>query len=924
MMKKIVRCQEAFAQSDVGGKFGKQKAMLDAGLAVPPFFCLTVAFYDEIFAPIRARVEAILAAIDFNDVAHVQRAAREVHAIFAAIALTDAQLAAVHGAFDAFFAKDTLVSVRASTVGHKREESEDSIDNPFAGMSETFLYVRRDQIAEKLKACWASGFSQESLIYRHAQGMSLTGFGVAVGVQKMVFGQRSFVMFTSNPNSAARDFVIIAGHGIGEGVVQEKVEVDHYFVSGKTGEIRRELQTKMRRLTLDEAAGHGLVERPVPDALREPSCLSDREIAMLTEHGRRIEALFGAPQDIEGTFTADGELHFLQSRPIAFDYTRQRVWTNTNVTESYPGVSTSLTYTFAKYFYRVIFYDLYRMLGVSPRRLHDNFEPLDRMIGFLGGRVYYCLSHFYLLHKQSPMFPLFASHWETMIGLSTSYQTQAAPTLEERIEKLRVWAQVPPAAVATAYQYATHEERMASFHAWWEGLVGEIRGKDFAREDAMVLRNRFFDIWTQVGNRWGVTLTTDAYLIPLYGLIESLFKKWKISDDNPGLLSDLLCGDEKLMSVEILLSAVSLAEAVRADATLSAQFAANDDRTLWQMAQRGELDAAFVKSVDRHLHLFGDRGLQELKLEQPALRDTPWVLLRMVKTYALQAVTVASVRAHEGKVRSEADALLRRKLKGQPLKQKLLGTLLPRLRRLIRHRENSRYCRAELFGVSRKIFLGIAADFVRKGVLRQIDDVYHLTQEEVFGYVDGTGVTENLQALADLRRQEYAENQKRELAEQITTLGPVRSNALETPRAGDGAQGILKGLGSSAGKVRGTARVVLDPNAIDTIDPDLILIARETDPGWLFLMLASKGMVVERGSMLSHTAITGRKFGIPTIVALPNATTRIPDGAKIEIDGSTGIVTLLEPASEEDAAPASSHTPAPNQDDRPTLDEAVA
>ena len=74
----------------------------------------------------------------------------------------------------------------------------------------------------------------------------------------------------------------------------------------------------------------------------------------------------------------------------------------------------------------------------------------------------------------------------------------------------------------------------------------------------------------------------------------------------------------------------------------------------------------------------------------------------------------------------------------------------------------------------------------------------------------------------------------------------------------------------------------------------MILIARETDPGWLFLMLASKGMVVERGSMLSHTAITGRKFGIPTIVALPGATTRIPDGATIEIDGSTGIVTVLE------------------------------
>jgi pyruvate,water dikinase len=94
--------------------------------------------------------------------------------------------------------------------------------------------------------------------------------------------------------------------------------------------------------------------------------------------------------------------------------------------------------------------------------------------------------------------------------------------------------------------------------------------------------------------------------------------------------------------------------------------------------------------------------------------------------------------------------------------------------------------------------------------------------------------------------------------------------------------------------VQGIARVIDDPNEAGDVDPSMILIARETDPGWLFLMLASKGMVVERGSMLSHTAITGRKFGIPTIVALPDATQRIKNGALIEIDGSSGIVTILE------------------------------
>ncbi|MGB1061720.1 MAG: PEP-utilizing enzyme, partial [Ketobacter sp.] len=207
---------------------------------------------------------------------------------------------------------------------------------------------------------------------------------------------------------------------------------------------------------------------------------------------------------------------------------------------------------------------------------------------------------------------------------------------------------------------------------------------------------------------------------------------------------------------------------------------------------------------------------------------------------------------------------------------------------------NSRYCRSELFGFSKEIFKALAAYLVSRNVLRDTSDIYHLTQDEIFGYINGMGVTENLQALADLRRGEFEQFSQSEPAEQITTLGAVRDNDLgpgDMPQPGDNA---LVGLGSSAGKVRGIARVVQDPNTVDTSGEDMILIARETDPGWLFLMLASKGMVVERGSMLSHTAITGRKFGIPTIVALPNATRAIPDGALIEIDGCSGVVTILE------------------------------
>lgn len=884
-------------EHQVGGKFAKQADLIAAGLPVPKFVCLTRDFYAEVTRPVQERLRGILDAINFNDHQSILQGSDQAQALIRQVELSQDQQNTILSSFDGLFTMDTLVSVRASTVGHKLEESEDSIANPFAGMSESFLYVRRDQVLQRVKQCWASGFSQESLIYRHQQNMDLMGFSVAVGIQEMVFGTRSFVMFTADPKTAASDKIVIAGHGIGEGVVQERVAVDHYFISGKSDAITHTVAEKTTQLVFNDAEGYGLIERPVANDLINTPCLTDPEIRQLIEAGSKVEALYGLPQDIEGTFTADGKFYLLQTRPIALDFNRQLVWSNTNVTESYPGISSTLTFTHAKYFYRIIFRDLYKRLSVSNEEIWSNYQPLDNMIGYLNGRIYYCLSHFYLLHKQSPLFPLFASHWENMIGLRSSFHTQEPRSLRAALKKALGWARFGKALVFTLKDYLGHDRAMYQYHRWWENKISPLRGQSFRGEDPLTLVNRFYDVWTDVGSNWGVTLTTDAYLIPLYGWSEALFKKWDLELDNPGLLSDLLCGDEQLLSVEIILSAVNLAECVRSDETLAARFVQDDEHALWQALTNNELPAEFSQAVRKHLHMFGDRGLQELKVEQPSLRDTPWVLMRMIRQYAAQDVTVESYRQHELEVRRSADAKLTTLLQDQPWKFKLLNDIiLPRLRRLIRHRENSRYCRSELFGFSKEIFKALADYLVQRDVLRDTSDIYHLTQDEIFGFINGMGVTENLQALADLRRSEFEQFSDNEPAEQITTLGAVRDNDLcpaELPELGDNA---LVGLGSSAGKVRGFARVVHDPNTVDTTGENMILIARETDPGWLFLMLASKGMVVERGSMLSHTAITGRKFGIPTIVALPNATRAIPDGALIEIDGSSGLVTILEQA----------------------------
>ena len=892
-MKTILRHNERMSAAMVGGKFTNQQVMIRNRINVPIFFVLTKFFYSDLYRQIADSVAGILAKIDFNDHNSILLASASIKDLFFTIEFSRERKKTVFEYYDRYFKPDELVSIRASTVGNISDESEDSVNNAFAGMSETFLYTPREKVIDAIYGCWASGYSSESLIYRHAQGFSLSGFSVAVGIQKMIFGERSFVMFTCNPATSAKDTIIASGLGIGEGVVREVVPIDHYFVSGQDGSIRHEVVCKDKKMSGDFARGHGLKVVTVTGQEAESAALTDEQIRIIVKFGTKIENMFGAPQDIEGTITADNEIHFLQSRPIVFDYGRRIVWSNSNITESFPGISTPLTFSFARYFYEVIFYDVYRLLGVSPSVVMNNSWRLAKMVGYLDGRIYYNLTAFYNLHTQTPLFPLLRAHWEKMIGLGSSYQTHDGIYGSGFAEKIRGVIKIATGCRHIGSQYFRHDRNMTNFYKWWDRLNGDLRNRDLTGMDPLEVVGLFNNVWNEVRDNWGKTLINDSFLPVFNGLAETIFSRPEFSS-YPGLLSDLLCGGGKLKSVEIMLSAVSLSEIVRNSKKLTAVFKQKSDIEIWNLIKEKKIDNQFRTAVLKHLAENGDRGLQELKLEQPNLRETPDELISIIRRYADREITVAALRAHEKKVRQQAEIKLRKIMKGRPVTLLYYNYILAKLRNYIRHRENSRYCRSELYGFSKNVFNALAKYFVKEKIIRDRDDIFFLTMEEIFGYVDGTGVTENLLSLVELRRKEFDVNKEKNCAEQITTIGPVRKNFYApAPDCRKDQNNILKGLPSASGKVYGIARIVLDPLKVKKIHEDEILIARETDPGWLFLMMSSRGIIVEKGSSLSHTAITGRKFNIPTIVALKDVTRIIPDGALISMDGATGIVEII-------------------------------
>lgn len=877
--------------AEVGHKFARLARMRTAGFDVPALFALPAAAFDDAVGPARAALPPPPGHPDPQAVR--DWSARAVAAV-RALTVPEPVAHAVFAAFDDVVGPDGLAAVRACVVPGAGGAGEDSASDPFAGMSDSFLYVPRADLLDRIVECWASAYKAEAVFYRLHRGSDPGAARVAVGVQQMVFGASSFVAFTRDPRDGAARHVIAAAYGIGEGVVQERADVDHYFADQATGTVQRRIAVKRRMVGPPAPGGPAEPsECEVPAELAEQSVLDDDQIDRLVATARRIEELFDAPQDIEGAFTEDGVLKVLQSRPLAAP-PRQVRWSNHNITESYPGVSGALTYSLARDFYRIIFSDLYRRMGVPEEQLRENADHLERMVGLHEGRVFYRLDAWYALHGQMAEFEFFRGWWEHSMGLASTPAMQLSPGWRQRA--LRVTPSV-------LWRSATHFRQVRSFLRWWD--VTAAGGDDLESRDAEDLVAFYRRLWSHVGVQWGVTLTNTVLAVFVVAPYGALLRRWT-GDHHQALFGGLLAAGPENRTLEGLRSVLDLAELVGAEPKARERIldaAPEDDSAVWQEAVDGVYGPDIAEAAARHLRRFGDRAPGDLKLEQITPRQRPGMILEMLRPHLRRGGSAEASRADERRVRENAERELREHCRG-PLRRLVIRWLATRMRAHVKAREDTRFCRTELFGLSRRVLLRLGALLTAAGHLDDARDVIDLTGQEVIAAFDGTLPDTALRPLVTLRRADRL-HQETLPAPAVQLVGlagrplePARPLAADDPddAAQENADGdaILRGLASSAGIVRARAKVVLHPQDVSAdACRDTILVARETDPGWLFLMTAAKGLVVERGTMLSHTAVTGRLLGVPTVVAVSGATSRIPDGALIELDGGAGTVRIL-------------------------------
>jgi pyruvate,water dikinase len=411
-------------------------------------------------------------------------------------------------------------------------------------------------------------------------------------------------------------------------------------------------------------------------------------------------------------------------------------------------------------------------------------------------------------------------------------------------------------------------------------LNNTVRSKDLSDLTLLELSEYCHSLESELLKKRDVPVINDFFTMTFYGLLKNTAKNWcGLEDENQ--FNGLLRNTGDIISAEPARRVREMAEMVSGNEELIELLMSDN---IYEI--ESNLPNAIMEKADAYLEKFGDRCINELKLESETLNDDPLPFYRAVGNFALKLKSGKTIE-----IKDDFDE--KGILKKAGLKQPLFKWILKNARKTIKNRENLRFERTRVFGAVRSIFKEIGMRFASFGVLDNADDVFYLEYGEVLAYIEGTSTTLNLRGLADVRKKEYA-SFSGNVPDRFETYDGaylsqrhIRENEQEIQ-----SSGTLKGLGCCPGIVRGRARVITDPKGA-VIHHGEILVAQRTDPGWIMLFPVASGVLVEYGSLLSHAAIVVREMGIPAVVSVKDLLAQVKTGDMLELDGEKGLVTKI-------------------------------
>ena len=761
--------------------------------------------------------------------------------------------------------------------------SEDSGEHSFAGQFLTRLNVKREKVKEAVQEVFASYAG--SLDYKEKANRGKAEYdlkqqgkaeqyedterqenterqgnaerqedteqkkavlsGETVLIQEMLFPEKSGVLFTKNPKGILSEMVVVLGQGLGDKVVedQENVLTYHYF----PGEC-----------LYQEGQGTGLG-------------LEEDELKTLFSLGERIEQLFQKPMDIEFAIEK-GKIYILQARAITtLDmHLPTRILDNSNISESFPGICLPLSESFAGEMYSGIFTSLgRRFLG---KRVSSYEAVFQRMVGGFSGRMYYEISSWYDILRLLPFSGKIIPVWQGMLGISNE-EISFSKKKPGFFLKCRI-------TLLFCYYFIVSQRKMQELDKFFQERYASYSKRVDEEEEAQELYRIFLEMKEDILREWDITLMNDMV----------------------SFISTHLYGKKTAFSLETM-------KPVRALSALKA------------VARKHGLDSEeYRREKKSYISAYGDRIEGELKLETRTYRSNEELLDRWILDALETEKTDYSEKDCEETSRME-----------KPSEQKQRKSFLYRLdESSCNNREISRLHRTRCFGLMRRIvdkigektigfdvyylsldelkeFLLSGKDFslkiAREKELRKAyERLPVLSRVKLLGKVDRDPLAGEITVLnygafktkgskvgkgeiaGEMGKSEKSSVPFSEEPKKVASKGKTES----TPR-------VFFGRGVSKGIFRGEVLKIKSLQEIRVAEAKgKILLSYSTDPGWFPYLDMASGLITERGSLLSHSAILARELEKPAVVNIPNIMAELHSGDIVEIDGDLGICSVIK------------------------------
>jgi rifampicin phosphotransferase len=845
----------------VGGKgAGLGELSRIEGIRVPAGFCVTTDAFQRILAEAPSIGDRLdrLSRLGPDDRETIRAFTAEIRRTLEAVAIPGDLAEAITRPL-ARLGERAACAVRSSAT------AEDLPTASFAGQQDSYLNViGPEAILRHVSRCWASLFTERAVTYRMRNGFDHRRVRMAVVVQRMVFPQAAGVLFTADPVTGNRKIASVeAGFGLGEALVSGLVNADVYRVRDDEV-VARTIAAK--RVALHASPAGGTEERAVEPRLRELPALTDAQAVRLARLGRRIEAHFGRPQDIEWCLV-DGDFQIVQSRAITTLF-------------PIPPAADGENHVYISVGHNQMMTDPMKPLGLSFWQL-----TTPRPMAEAGGRLFVDVtralasptSRAGLLETSGRSDPLLRDALQTVLD-----RGDFVPTLpDDGAAGAPAGGAPAPLDPDPAIVTALIESTQASIAA----LKRDIRRKsgpallDFILEDIQELRRILFD--------------PRSHRV----FMTAMEATWWLNDRLQAWLGEKNAADALAQSVpnnvtsEMGLALLEVADAIRPHAEVVAFLReVDDDDFLDELAGLPggpEASAAILAYLDR----YGMRCAGEIDITRPRWSERPSTLLPLIlgniRSFELDAGARRFEEGGRAARRRERELLARlRALPDGASRAEEAGLMIDRVRTFIGYREYPKYAMVSRYFVYKKALLEEAGRLVEGGVLREKEDIYYLTFQELHDVVCTGQVDYGL-----IREREEAFGSYRALRPPrvLTSDGEALDGAY---RRDDLPAGALVGLPVSAGTVEGRARVILDMARAE-LEPGDILVTAYTDPSWTPVFVAIEGLVTEVGGLMTHGAVIAREYGLPAVVGVEHATRLIRDGQRIRVHGTDGYVEIL-------------------------------